>query len=286
MLCIYIISYTFLFSYARPRESRGSVACILCENCFCKRTYPCVHICLSLPSARVVHGLSLSFSLVSTCVCVWFVYCCLVRAPSRIVANYIYIIQLSLGVTLSSRSQLLNLNMQRGCHGTPRANTFNRGSILKSRALDRSRRFPYYNALLPFSFRADISVAVFVIWAQCRTMHDGWMSALSLELRAVPFHAWYTICVQHVLLMYIYFFPPDHSRFCYFFFFSFSLSFSLPKCIYIKKWIKAPNFLAYGRKWYAAYRIGVGRRAISTRAPQRILLSNRTKSYEKNEGTS
>lgn len=29
MLCyVYIISYTFLFSYARPRASRGSVACV------------------------------------------------------------------------------------------------------------------------------------------------------------------------------------------------------------------------------------------------------------------
>lgn len=146
--------------------------------------------------------------------------------------------------------------------------------VYLSHELDRSRRFRYYDALLPFIFVPTFRWAVFVIWAQCRTMHDGWMSTPSLELRRAVSCVIYNMCMFYWCI-YI-FFPPTVRVFAIFFF-SFSLSFSLPKCIYIKKWIKAPNFLAYGRKWYAAYRIGVGRRAISTEPRNAYFV----KSYEK-----
>lgn len=149
MLCyVYIISYTFLFSYARPRASRGSVACILCENCFCKRTRACVHMSISIARARSTRlQLSRSLYMCMRVICVLLPCACAVTHRCKLHIHYI-----ALADILSSRSQLLNLNMQRGCHGTPRAIRLNRGSILKSRALDRSRRFRYYDACCRFVF--------------------------------------------------------------------------------------------------------------------------------------
>lgn len=78
--------------------------------------------------------------------------------------------------------------------------------------------------------------------------------------------------IQYVYVFTDVYFSPDHSRY-----FSVSRCPSLYRIIHIKKWIKAPNFLAYGRKWYAAYRIGIGKRAIST-GPRNAYF---VKSYEK-----
>lgn len=87
-----------------PVLSTCVCVCVCVSVCMCMRT--CESVC----------------SRVYLCICIVYVLLCLcVRRCAR-VANYIYIIQLSLGVLLlSCVSQLLNLNMQRGCHRTPRA---------------------------------------------------------------------------------------------------------------------------------------------------------------------
>jgi len=99
-------------------------------------------------------------------------------------------------------SQLLNLNMQRGCHGTPRANTFNRGSILKSRALNRSRRFRYYDACCclfsSYQHFGGCFCNMSTVPNDARWMDVG---PPSLE---VPFHA----CIQYVYVLPMYIFFP------------------------------------------------------------------------------
>lgn len=80
-----------------------------------------------------------------------------------------------------------------------------------------------------------------------------------------PFPSFATlfVCDIHVFVI---FFPDVCLRVLVIFspFLASSLFVSSSKCIHTKKWIKAPNFLAYNRKWYAACRIGIGRRGIST----------------------
>lgn len=67
------------------------------------------------------------------------------------------------------------------------------------------------------------------------TMHDGWMSALSLELRRAVSCVIYNICMFLLMYNFFFFFSRSSATLAIFFF---SLSFSLPKCIYIKKWDK------------------------------------------------
>lgn len=187
-------------------------------------------------------------------------YCCACACAAARVANYMYIIQLLLGVLLlSCVSQLLNLNMQRGCHRTPRAIRL----IAEESYLSHERliALPYSPPSLPSPFRRFrdydaclrwiyISETVSVICAHYRTMHDGWMDvapAPSLKLFSPPISfVWYTIHRYMCVLLMFCFFPDcvcwrvlAVSRA-----FSRCSPLFIEICIHTKKWIKAPNFLA------------------------------------------
>lgn len=168
MLCIYNIIHVSFF----PTHVPGRLGSILCVYV----RVPCVnlyHVKIVSTSISYCAGVrhvhfyilsralytALSFSLI--CVCIMFVYTCILHSICvhailcvvrdcvvactfarvfHIVANYMYIIQLSLGVSLSSCARAraspapYNLNTQRGCRGTPRAIRLIRGGVFNNKS--------------------------------------------------------------------------------------------------------------------------------------------------------
>lgn len=219
------------------------------------------------------------------CVCVIYILLCMcVRHCARCCKLHVYYTAFARRVVLELRSQLLNLNMQRGCHRTPRAIRLiaEESYLSRERSIAPStpsslRRFHDYDACLRWTYISKI------VSIMCATVSND--AGCTMDgCRTGPFSQASLRCFISVWYTCVLFFFPDcvftRSR-CFSLFLVSSLFFSLSKCIHTKKWIKAPNFLAYNRKWYAACRIGIGRRGNIYRALQTHISSSCTKSYEK-----
>lgn len=137
------------------------------------------------------------------CVCVIYILLCMcVRHCARCCKLHVYYTAFARRVVLELRSQLLNLNMQRGCHRTPRAIRLiaEESYLSRERSIAPStpsslRRFHDYDACLRWTY---ISKIVSIMCAQYRTMLDArWMDVVpapSLKLR----YAVLLVCDIHV----------------------------------------------------------------------------------------